>query len=132
MHLIDLQTSGGNAVLKVDSSTTTLSSSPTPAPTVTFDDHTYLADSQGAYIIDNQTLTPGGVVSVSGTYISLAPNASVVEIGTSTDLLGSGGNSVNSTGIAPAKHQKSVAIREKRLAMGTWVACLVAALVGFL
>ena len=49
---------------------------------------TVTANSLGQYSIDNQTLTPGGVITVSGSKISLAPNASDLIIGTSTEALG--------------------------------------------
>ena len=67
--------------------TATPSISKQPSP-LTISGQTVTANSLGQYSIDNQTLTPGGVITVSGSKISLAPNASDLIIGTSTEALG--------------------------------------------
>ena len=58
-----------------------------PSP-LTISGQTVTANSLGQYSIDNQTLTAGGVITVSGSKISLAPNASDLIIGTRTETLG--------------------------------------------
>ena len=45
-------------------------------------------NSQGQYLIGSQTLSPGNAITVSGTPISLAPNASQLVVGSSTEGLG--------------------------------------------
>lgn len=56
-------------------------------PTLIINNQTLTADSLGHYLLDNQTISRGSVVTVSVTKISLAPNASDVVVGTSTDAL---------------------------------------------
>ena len=56
----------------------------TPAPTFQLGSLTYTANAAGAFTIDSQTLTPGGVITISGTRISLAPSATDVVIDGST------------------------------------------------
>ncbi|KAL9117024.1 MAG: hypothetical protein Q9187_006443 [Circinaria calcarea] len=50
----------------------------------------YTADSASIFVINGQTLTPGGIITVSGTPISLAisPSQTDIVIGTSTQPLG--------------------------------------------
>ena len=67
------------------SATPSISKEPSP---LTISGQTVTANSLGQYSIDNQTLTPGGVITVSGSKIWLAPNASELIIGTSTEALG--------------------------------------------
>ena len=50
---------------------------------------TFTADSSSQFVIDGQTLTPNGVITVSGTPISLGPDGSTVVIAGSTEALGS-------------------------------------------
>lgn len=63
------------------------------------------ANSQTQYIVGSQTLTPGGVVTVGGTEVSLAAAGSDVVIGSSTEALaphisaGLVGNGANGTGV---------------------------------
>ena len=59
----------------------------TGAAVMTFDGQTYTADAQGDFTIDGQTLTPGGVINVSGTPISEAKGVTDVVIGSSTEIL---------------------------------------------
>ena len=82
-------------VLHDSSSTTSLLFRPTATPGIskqlsplTISGHTVTANSLGQYAIDDQTLTPGGVITVSGSKISLAPHASGLIIGKSTETLG--------------------------------------------
>ena len=83
-------------VLNDSSSTASLLFSPIATPSnsnrplpLTISRQTVTINSLGQYFIDNETLTRGGVITVSGSKISLAPNASDLIIGTSTDALGS-------------------------------------------
>lgn len=60
----------------------------TPAAAVlTFDGSTYTADVSSDFVINGQTLTPGGIITVSGTPISYAATGSAVVIGTSKEPL---------------------------------------------
>ncbi|CAD6594441.1 MAG: hypothetical protein ASARMPRED_009442 [Alectoria sarmentosa] len=57
-------------------------------PLLTFDSKTFTANSASDYIIDGQTLVPGApALTLSNTPISLAPDASEVVIGVSTEIL---------------------------------------------
>ena len=68
----------------VGSSTIRLGPAPTPPP-IGFGSQTFTANSLSDYIIDGQTLVPGGPsITVSGTPISLAPAATQVVIGSRT------------------------------------------------
>ena len=46
------------------------------------------ADNAGQYIVDGLTLTPGGVITVGGTRVSLEGGGTGVVVGTSTEALG--------------------------------------------
>lgn len=59
----------------------------TAAPGLTFNSGTFAADSKGDFIIADQTLTPGGAITVSGTPISVAAGGSVAVVGTRSQLL---------------------------------------------
>ncbi|TKA72545.1 hypothetical protein B0A49_07117 [Cryomyces minteri] len=52
----------------------------TPAPVLTVGGRTYTANAGSSYVIAGQTLTPGGVITVSGTTISLAPSAANIVV----------------------------------------------------
>ena len=52
---------------------------------------TYTANSAGAFVINHQTLFPGSAITVSGTPISLGPQATDVTLGSSTEAVGLGG-----------------------------------------
>lgn len=58
-----------------------------PLPTLTIDSKVYTANSDSAYIVKGQTLTRGGQITVDGTPISLAAQASVLVIGSTTETL---------------------------------------------
>ncbi|KAL8825308.1 MAG: hypothetical protein Q9191_004491 [Dirinaria sp. TL-2023a] len=64
---------------------------PTPAGAapgyLTIGGSTYTPNSASAFVIGGQTLSPGGHIIVSGTPISLAPGASQVVVGSSTEAL---------------------------------------------
>lgn len=59
-------------------------------PVITFDRSTYTADTSSDFIIDSQTLAPGGVITIGGTPISYAAAGKDVVIGTSTEAVGIG------------------------------------------
>lgn len=56
---------------------------------ITFGGSTYTVDADSDFVIAGQTLTPGGVITISGTAISLGPSATVAVIGSSTQTLAS-------------------------------------------
>ena len=65
---------------------------PTAAPIITFNGSTYTAlGPSSGFVIDGQTLTPGGLITVSGTPISYAAARTDVVIGKSTEAVGIGG-----------------------------------------
>ena len=104
-------------------STTSIAAAEEPA--ITFDGSTYLANSASDFIIDGQTLTRGGVITVQGTPISYAAGGTDVVVGTSTEAVGSKGGvisgfgvssstsgvAVQFTGKAPRQHSASWAMR---------------------
>ena len=104
-------------------STTSITAAEEPA--ITFDGSTYLANSASDFIIDGQTLTRGGVITVQGTPISYAAGGTDVVVGTSTEAVGLkgdvmsgfGGSSstpgvaVQFTGEAQRQHPASWAMR---------------------
>ena len=70
-------------------------------PTITFDGSTYIADASSDFIIDGQTLTPGGVITINGTPISYAAAGTAVVIGTSTEAVGIGNLIMSGLGNGP-------------------------------
>ena len=83
-------------------------------PTITFDGSTYYADASSDFVIDGQTLTKGGVVTINGTPISYAAAGTDVVVGTSTEAVGGlggyimsgfggGGSGPSATGAQPAQ-----------------------------
>lgn len=61
---------------------------PIAPPAFTIGSQAVTADSQNQYLVEGQTLTPGGTVIASGTTVALAADASQVVVGTSTHGLG--------------------------------------------
>lgn len=120
-----LQTAGIHAVLVIGSSTTTLNLpsltatvTTTTPPAITIGTQTITPNAEGQYIVDGQTLTPGGeivvggttapggTVAVGGTTVSLASSATQAVIGTSTEglapyIAGGLGSGPNGTGVVP-------------------------------
>ena len=90
---------------------TTFSLSPTaaakPLPSLTFGGSTITENTKSQFVIAGQTLSPGSAITISGTVISLAPDASDVVIGGSTAFLanptGSSSNVTSFTGAAASK-----------------------------
>lgn len=72
--------------LIVDSLTTSLTSA-TAFPALVVGSKTFSDDSSGGYQIEGQTLTPGGVITVSETPISLDSSTTALVIGSSTETL---------------------------------------------
>ena len=60
----------------------------TQLPPFTMGSQTVSANDKGQYIIGSQTLTAGGVVTVSGTPVSIGSSAADVVVGSSTEALG--------------------------------------------
>ena len=69
------------------------STTPAPAPAVTFQigASVYTITSAGPLTVGSQTLTPGGIITVDGTPVSLAPSATAIVVGTSTVPLSQNG-----------------------------------------
>ena len=84
---ISLGPAGSTAV--IEGSTQVLGSGPsiTPAPhfVLTLGDTSFTANSNSDFIIAGQTLAPGGEITVSGTPIQLASDASAAVVGSSTE-----------------------------------------------
>ena len=59
----------------------------TATPILTLEGSTYTADAASNFVIAGQTVAPGGVLTVSGTPISIALGASLAVIGSSTQSL---------------------------------------------
>ena len=85
-----------------------------PDPTITFDGSTFYADTSSDFVIDGQTLTKGGVITVHGTPISYAADGTDVVVGTSTEAVGGlggyimsgfggGGVGPSATGVQPTQ-----------------------------
>lgn len=64
----------------------------TQAPALTIGSHVYHATGGSTYIIQGQTLIPGGVISVGGTFVSLAPGLSTIVINGKTRNIGGTNN----------------------------------------
>lgn len=58
-----------------------------PLPTLTINSKVYTANPSSVYVINDQTLTPGGQISVNGNFVSLASQASALVIGSITESL---------------------------------------------
>lgn len=85
-----MQTSGSQTALVYAPRTSVLTPTiaiPTTPPAIVIGSQTITANSQTQYIVASQTLTAGGVVTVSGTEVSLAAGESDVVIATSTEPL---------------------------------------------
>ena len=60
----------------------------TTPPPLAIGTQVFTANSLSQYVVDGQTLTPGGAITASGTRVSLAPGKTDAVIGTSTEGLG--------------------------------------------
>ena len=82
------QVLGGLTPTQESSNTVTEAPHPAPAvPVLTFEGSVYTANAASQFVVAGQTVTPGGVIEISGTPISVAPGASVAVIGSSTQSL---------------------------------------------
>ena len=70
-------------------------------PMITFDGSTYTADASSDFVIDGQTLAPGGVITINGTPVSYAAAGTDVVIGTSTEAVGIGNLIMSGLGNGP-------------------------------
>lgn len=84
---VSVAANGASAV--VGGLTEDLGASASSEPAITFDGSTYhpITGAPSDYVVGSQTLTPGGVITVSGTPISLATNGASAVIGSSTQNL---------------------------------------------
>ena len=76
-----ISVASNGASLVVGGSTIDLAPATTPLPSITFGESTITANSKTQLFIAGQMLSPGSVITVSGTPVSLAPGASSVVIG---------------------------------------------------
>ena len=82
------QVLGGLTPAQGSSNTAQKVPNPVPAaPVLTFEGSTYTADAASQFVVAGQTVVPGGVIDISGTPISIAPDATVAVIGSSTQSL---------------------------------------------
>ena len=83
-------------------------------PILTFVGSTYTVNPSSDFVIDGQTLTRGGVITINGTPISYAAAGTDVVVGTSTEAVGGlgryimsgfggGGSGPSGTGVQPAQ-----------------------------
>ncbi|KAK0317624.1 hypothetical protein LTR82_011393 [Friedmanniomyces endolithicus] len=85
--------SGASAVVINGQTRNLAAPATTPAPQVTVGGTVYQANAGSTYDIGGQILTPGGVITVSGTTISLAPSATAIVVnGVTTKLGGAAGS----------------------------------------
>ena len=77
----------GTSTIPLISAPTSVSDASVPDALI-FGGQTYIGNSASDFVIAGQTLTPGGVITVSGTPISLAATPADVAVGTSTEGLG--------------------------------------------
>ena len=101
-------------------STTSVAAAEEPA--ITFDGSTYLANSASDFIIDGQTLTRGGVITVQGTPISYAAGGTDVVVGTSTEAVGLKGGVMSGFGVSSSTPGLAVQFTGEapRLCSATW------------
>jgi len=84
------EAASGSGLVAFGSSTQVLGHAPpgvTNAAVMNFNGQIFTANAASDFVIDGHTLTPGGMITVSGTPISEAPGATNVVIGTSTEAL---------------------------------------------
>ncbi|KAK4995182.1 hypothetical protein LTR60_007936, partial [Cryomyces antarcticus] len=84
---ISLAPSAANIVVNGVTQTLASPATVTAPPVLTIGGTTYTANTDTTYTIAGQTLTPGGVVTVSGTVISLTPSATAIVLNGVTSAL---------------------------------------------
>jgi len=77
----------GAAAVVVDGSTQYLDNGVTAAPVLFVGGESFTANNGGTFVVDGQTLTPGGVIIVNGTTVSLESGATAVVIDGQTSTL---------------------------------------------
>lgn len=108
--IISLSPNGAEAVVgSITEALTSHSLIITTSPlAITIGTQTVIANLLGQYIFGSQTLTPGGVITASGSRVSLASDDSAVVVGTSTAVLsGSVSSGIGSTGETGSSVQPS-------------------------
>ena len=99
-------------------------------PAITFDGSTYYANPSSDFIIDGQTLTRGGVITIQGTPISYAAAGTDVVVGTSTEAVGLGGYIMS--GFGGSSSASGVAVQftgeAARKSPAPWILCLISGL----
>lgn len=100
---------------------------------ITFEESTYTANSLSNFVIDNQTLTKGGIITVQGTPISYAAASTDVAVGTSTEAVGIGGYIMSRLGAGPSSSTAPVQFTGKaaRENPAPWTLCLILGLLMF-
>ena len=88
---VSLAAGASFAVVAGSTQSLALTPAPTGPPTFTFNGSTYTAGIGSDFLVGSQTLTEGGVVTVSGTPISYASGGGGVVVGTSTEAVNIGG-----------------------------------------
>ena len=99
-------------------------------PTITFDGSTYYADASSDFVIDDQALTKGGVITMNGTPISYAAAGTDVVVGTSTEAVeglggyimsgfGGGGSGPSGIDVQPAQFTGRTG-RMVEVSWGSW------------
>ena len=73
----------------------------TDTPLITFGGSKYTADTSANFVIDGQTLAPGGVITINGTPVSYAAAGTDVVIGASTEAVGMGKLIMSGVGNGP-------------------------------
>lgn len=148
-----LQTSGIHPVLIIGSSTTTLTlptatiATATTPPAITIGTQAITPNAQGQYIVNSQTLIPGGeivvggttasggTVAVGGTTVSLAAKPTQVVVGTSTEglapyIVGGFGTGPSNNGTAGTVPFLGVAGRRVGGRAMRWLSWVVVGIVG--
>ena len=82
---VSLATDGVSAI--IGTSTQMLDPTMTPPPTVTVNGKIYTENPKGLFVIDGQTLSPGGTVTISGTVLSLADDGLSIVVDGSTQSI---------------------------------------------
>lgn len=89
----------------------TTSVTPVPDSAITFDGSTYTADYSSNLVLDGQTLTKGGVITVQSTPISYAADGKDVVVGSSTEAVGLGGYIMSGFGGGPSATTGGVVVQ---------------------
>ena len=117
---------GASYIVEGTSTATFIAATPAPE-VVTIGGQTYTMNSASDFVIGSRTLIPGGVITISGTPVSLAVTLTDIVVGTSTErlagLITSG--TQGSNGPAPTATHASTAANTT----GRFATCVIAGLV---